>query len=72
MNDDPHASDELPIALSLEQVQKRFESWRQRRKKRGKIGTRMFLCVSFHRVRLQIHLFPHQIMNLVIQLSCFL
>jgi hypothetical protein len=38
MNDDPHASsDELPIALSLEQVQQRFESWRQRRKKRSRI-----------------------------------
>ncbi|XPS89681.1 uncharacterized protein Dvar_77000 [Desulfosarcina variabilis str. Montpellier] len=39
--------------------------------KRGKMGTVMFLCVSFHRVRLQIHLFPHQIVNLAIQLSCF-
>jgi hypothetical protein len=37
MNDDPHASDELPMALSLEQVQQRFESWRQRRKKRTHI-----------------------------------
>ena len=37
MSDDPHASDELPIALSLEQVQQRFESWRQRRKKRTHI-----------------------------------
>lgn len=37
MNDDPHASDELPMALSLEQVQHRFESWRQRRKKRTAI-----------------------------------
>jgi hypothetical protein len=37
MNDDPHASDEFPTALSLEQVQQRFESWRQRRKKRTHI-----------------------------------
>ena len=37
MNDDPHAFDELPISLSLEQVQQRFESWRQRRKKRTHI-----------------------------------
>jgi hypothetical protein len=37
MNDDTRASDELPIALSLEQVQQRFESWRQRRKKRTHI-----------------------------------
>jgi hypothetical protein len=37
MNDDIHASDELPISLSLEQVQQRFESWRQRRKKRTHI-----------------------------------
>ena len=28
---------ELPMALSLEQVQQRFESWRQRRKKRTHI-----------------------------------
>ena len=37
MNDDPHASDALPMALSLEQVQQRFDSWRQRRKKRTHI-----------------------------------
>ena len=37
MNDDPHGSDELPMALSLEQVQQRFKSWRQRRKKRTHI-----------------------------------
>ena len=37
MSDDTHASDELPISLSLEQVQQRFESWRQRRKKRTHI-----------------------------------
>lgn len=37
MSDDPDASDELPIALSIEQVQQRFESWRQRRKKRTHI-----------------------------------
>lgn len=37
MNDDTHAADELPITPSLEQVQQRFESWRQRRKKRTRI-----------------------------------
>ena len=37
MNDDTHETDELPIAPSLEQVQQRFESWRQRRKKRTRI-----------------------------------
>ena len=37
MSDDNHASDVSTIAPSLEQVQKRFESWRQRRKKRTRI-----------------------------------
>ena len=37
MSDDPCASKELPMPLSLEQVQQRFESWRRRRKKRTRI-----------------------------------
>lgn len=37
MSDDNHASDVSTIAPSLEQVQQRFESWRQRRKKRTRI-----------------------------------
>jgi hypothetical protein len=37
MNEDNHASDVSTIAPSLEQVQQRFESWRQRRKKRTRI-----------------------------------
>jgi hypothetical protein len=37
MNDDIHAIGTLPTAPSLEQVQQRFESWRQRRKKRTRI-----------------------------------
>lgn len=37
MSDDTHAFDELSMPLSLEQVQQRFESWRQRRKKRTRI-----------------------------------
>jgi hypothetical protein len=36
MSDDDHASDSI-IAPNLEQVQQRFESWRQRRKKRTRI-----------------------------------
>lgn len=36
MNDDDHATDPI-ITPSLEQVQQRFESWRQRRKKRTRI-----------------------------------
>lgn len=33
MNDNFHTLVDLPISFSLEQVQQRFESWRQRRKK---------------------------------------
>jgi hypothetical protein len=37
MSDDEHAPDISTMAPSLEQVQQRFESWRQRRKKRTRI-----------------------------------
>ena len=37
MNEETHKSDESPNAVSLEHVQQRFESWRQRRKKRARI-----------------------------------
>lgn len=37
MSDDFHVFDEIPMALSLEQVQQRFESWRRCRKKRTRI-----------------------------------
>lgn len=37
VEDDTHATDELPIAPNLEQVQQLFESWRQPRNKRTRI-----------------------------------
>ena len=37
MNDDTNSADVSAIAPTLEQVRQRFESWRQRRKKRTRI-----------------------------------
>jgi hypothetical protein len=42
MSDDTCASKELPMPLSLEQVQQRFESWRRRRKKRTRIPSNLW------------------------------
>jgi hypothetical protein len=46
MSDDNHASDVSTIAPSLEQVQQRFESWRQRRKKRTRIPQNLWKAAA--------------------------
>ncbi len=46
MNDDDHATDVSNIALSLEQVQQRFESWRQCRKKRTRIPQNLWKAAA--------------------------
>lgn len=46
MNDDNHATDISDIAPSLEQVQQRFESWRQRRKKRTRIPQNLWKAAA--------------------------